>query len=339
MPWRGSSVHRRPDRHCGAGVERVERSSVSTQHVLDGSSVQITACWPGHHFYRHVRGGGTRRLRSQGCRAARAGAGGRKARSRRRGGGSRRIGRSVGTAAGGMESEDHPATAAVPRQESQARRRAHHSAMRPRGGGTVSSRKRRRDADGAMTLALDRPSVSGALVNGVPRRSPLGAGMASDGTGDGGPSTLGDSLAAVETKGETLGGSAKWAEGLGRSSAQSECRQRWRRRWSTTTPAIAARRTALTSAARLACRVQSNRDRWTRLTSVSVSPRMTSGSGVGAPDCSIPTATAPAPAQTRRAPRSSPPTESAREMPPPATVEGAAAVGRNVSRSCHRPNE
>jgi hypothetical protein len=104
--------------------------------------------------------------------------------------------------------------------------------------------------------------------------------MTSDGTGASG---LGESLGAVESdKGETRGESAMVGRGaesvirfVGSAAAGGGGA------WSTTVPAIAATRTELASAAR----VQSNRDRWTRLTAGP--PATTLGFEVGGPGGSI----------------------------------------------------
>ena len=112
-------------------------------------------------------------------------------------------GASVAAATGGMESKDDPATAAV---LSAGVPSAPTGAAVATRGGTGVVAETARDADGAMTLGIDRLSVSRALVDGVPRRLPLGGGMTSDGMG---ASRLGGSLGAVETtEGETGGGSA-----------------------------------------------------------------------------------------------------------------------------------
>ena len=225
------------------------------------------------------------------------------------------------------------------RQESPARRRVHQSPRSPEAVGTGVVAEPAGDAGGAMNLGTDRLSVSRALVDGVPRRLPFGGGMTSDDTV---ASTLGDSLGAVQTtEGETGGGSAIVGGGAESivGSVGSTADGGVAGDWSTTVPATAATTTTLASAARPAPRVQSNRDRWTSLTSMPVSAGMTFGVGSAHPAARSATATAPTPGQSRRAPRSSPPTESALEMPSPTTVDGADAIGREGSHSCHRPNE
>src|SRR5687767_10437348 len=164
-------------------------------------------------------------------------------------------GASVATAAGGMESEDAPASAAVLSAEVASAPTGASLATRPRGGGSGVVAEPAREAGGAR---------------------PLGDGMASDGAG---ASTLGDALAAVQVaKGAAGGGSALVAPGaesvIGSvgSTADGGVPSGGR---STRVPATTTTRTEVTSAARLAGRVQSNRGRWTRVTSVAVTPGTT----------------------------------------------------------------
>lgn len=172
----------------------------------------------------------------------------------------------VVTAAGGLEIED-AATAAVLSAEVASAPTGASLATRPRGDGSGVVAEPAREGEGAR---------------------PLGEGMVSDGPGD---SMLGDSLAAVQAaRGAAGDGSAIVGPGaesvIGSvgSTAGGGVASGGR---NTRIPATATMRTELTSAAWRACRVQSNRDSWTRVTSVAVRAGTILGAMVGATGGSI----------------------------------------------------